>query len=265
MLASTDPFSFESISANPQQEPPSRVVNNIYYELLYNNNFLRIHTNPGRFYHHLQAHFCYQLPDWKLHFAIQPEDLSRAWNILAELFMEKNCLSTMKMIVPSYGTLTWPAFMHGREITIYIYQHKRYYENLNWAHLPTRETQQSREFWLSFLTEAERRLAQHNIRERPHPEGDKPLGRYASLRNEAYIIFNNAWDTIIPKDRRVDFNNNIYCYPPNETGYNAAGHKNPLDRKLYAFFAQSINKKVLRNAGKPQLAIIQQEIRMPAP
>jgi hypothetical protein len=33
----------------------------------------------------------------------------------------------MKMVVADYGVETWPAHMNGREITVYIYQHKKYY------------------------------------------------------------------------------------------------------------------------------------------
>jgi hypothetical protein len=263
MLSPLNPFSYEAVKANPKQEPPALVANGICYEVLHSNGFMRIHTNPGRVYHHLQANYFYQLPDWKLHFSIKPVDLPKAWNIIGELFLERKCLTTMKMVVADYGVETWPENMHGREITVYIYQHKKYYEAVGLPSEPTRETQQSREFWLAFIATAESRLAQHNVKERPHPIGDKPLGRYSSLRNESFIPLKEEWNSIVPPNRRVVFNGRDYCYPPNEAGWNAAGHKNPLKRKLYAFFSQSISKKLLRNSVKPTLASIQQKFRSP--
>ena len=52
--------------------------------------------------------------------------------------------------------------------------------------------------------------------------GDLPLGgRYASLRNEAYVM--------VPEERRPAKHRGcpIYEYPPNDAGWNAAGHKVP--------------------------------------
>lgn len=262
MLSHTHPFSYEAMMKNPKQEPPSLESNGMHYELLHNNNFLRLRTTQGRIYHVMQARYYYQLPDWKLHFAIEPEDLGKAWNIIANLFIEKNCQSSMKMIVADYGVINWPEHMHGREITVYIYQHKKYYEELNWSNEdPVRANQQSREFWLAFAAEAESRLKQNAIKPRPHPEGDKSLGLYVSLRNEAFIKLKKEWESKVSSNNRVEFNGQIYCYPPNEAGHNAAGHKNPLENKLYAFFSQSPVKKINRNKNKNELARIKPSLK----
>jgi hypothetical protein len=260
MLTREHPFSYEAIMANPKQEPPSIELDGNHYEALHSNNFMRLHSNQGRVYHHMQANFYYQLPDWKLHFAIQPEDLGKAWNIIANLFLEKKCQSTMKMIVADYGVERWPEHMYGREITVYIYQHKKYYEKLEWLDEPTSAMQQSREFWLDFAAEAESRLEQNAIKARPHPQGEKVLGKYVSLRNEAFVKVNDEWNAILTNDNKVNFNEQNYCYPPNVAGYNAAGHKNPLDKKLYAFFSQSPFKKNARNKNKQALAQRKEEL-----
>jgi hypothetical protein len=261
MLTPGHPFCYETVMLNPKQVHPDISNGGQEYSLLHNNGFMRIHTIPGRIYHYLQAKYFYQLPDWKLHFSIQPEDLPKAWNIIAELFLEKKCLTTMKMIVADYGEEVWPEHMHGREITVYIYQHKKYYEDVGFPFGPTIQTQQTKEFWLDFMITAEARLAEQNIKERPHPEGDKSMGRYCSLRNESFIPLKEEWKQTVPANRRVPFNRGEYCYPPNEAGWNGAGHKNPLDKKLYAFFAQSYSKKVLRNEIKPLLSTMQEDMK----
>ena len=261
MLSPNHPFSYEAVKANPKQEPPEITVNSIHYEVMHSNGFMRIHTNQGRLYHHLQANYHYQLPDWKIHFSIQPDNMAKAWNIIAELFLEKKCLSTMKIMVDDYGVETWPADMHGREITVYIYQHKKYYENIGFPCEPTQNTQQSREYWQDFIATAESRLAQHAIKERPHPEGDNPLGRYSSIRNESFIVLKEEWHALVPLNRRLAFNGKDYCYPPNVAGWNAAGHKNPLLNKVSAFFSQSWKKKSQRNTVKPELLEIHDNFR----
>ena len=256
MFAANHPFSHETIMADPKQNRDDVSNGDVRYSILHNGGFLRIRTDKGQVYHYLQAKYFYQLPDWKLHFSIHQDDLGKAWNIIAGLFIEKKCLSAMKMIVEDYGALVWPPDMHGREITVYIYQHKWYYESLDFVTLPTRDMQQSKEFWQDFWMTAEARLAEHNVREIAHPVGDNPLGRYCSLRNEAFIPMRTAWEQTIPASRRVSFMNREYCYPPNEAGWNAAGHKNPLMPRVFAFFGQSLKKKKLRREAKDALAAI---------
>jgi hypothetical protein len=261
MSASHNPFLYETIMENPKlARPLHKVDDNTEYEVLHNNGFLRINTLRCRMYHIYQSRYRYQLPDWKIHFSIVHEDLPKAWNILSTLFMEKKCQSAIKVVVPDWDKFTWPNDMLGREITVYIYQHKKYYDDVE-EYAPTSDMQQSRSLWLSFIETAEARLAEHKIQPLPHPEGDYPLGTYSSLRNEAFILLKPEWVDIVGKPQRALFNNGEYCYPPNVAGWNAAGHKNPLKNNLYAFLGQPIQAKLHRRSIKPILAEMHEDFK----
>jgi hypothetical protein len=73
MLTPVHIFCYETIMQNPKQQP-ELAINGQEYSILHNNGFLKIFTVPGRIYHHLQAKYFYQLPDWKIHFSIEKED-----------------------------------------------------------------------------------------------------------------------------------------------------------------------------------------------
>jgi len=76
-------------------------------------------------------------------------------------------------------------------------------------------------FWFDFITTAEQRFQAINIRTNGGVAvGDLPLPscRYASLRNEAFVI----------EDPTVGLQ-----YPSNQASWNAAKHKNPMEETIY--------------------------------
>lgn len=135
----------------------------------------------------------------------------------------------------------WTEMQRGREITVYIpvyddifgsgYDFIEFDESDNQEDdcnkiLDTKERiiplsrniEHSFSFWTHFVSEAERILSENNIRSAGCANGDLPLGKYVSLRNEAFFI-----DKV----------------PPNEKGWNCAGHALPFDiEDLKRIFSQ---------------------------
>lgn len=253
MLETADLFSYEQIMLAPKEER-SNIFNGVLYYILHNNGWLRLMTDQGRAYHILQAEHHYLLPDWKLHFSIAEEDMPKAWDIVADVFMHLNCNTTMKMKVADYGVNVWNEKMFGREITVYIYRHKHFY-NDHPNFLFTHEFQKPRELWLDFIASAEKELAKNNIHSRGTADGDYSLGAYVSLRNEAYIPLKPEWKDIVPTEQTIKFVGKTYCYPPNIAGYNAAGNLNPLLSRTGRFFQwrpQVKQRHEIRNSLRQQ-------------
>lgn len=232
MLNSTHTFSYENITRNRRTLIDKR-VRHLDYHVLDNGGFIKLSTLKGRFYHQYQAMYYHQLPDWKIHFSIHQEDLPKAWNIIAHIFLDMQCRSIMKMIIGDYDGFFWPSSMRGREITVYIYQHSRFYEKLEpdaFVQL-LQEDEHLRSYWLEFIQRAEQALAANNIRTCGLAIGDLSLENchYASLRNEAYVKFQKEWNDIVPMGQRAKFNGEVFCYPPSIEGlYNGVCHPNPL-------------------------------------
>ena len=227
-------FSYASIQKN-RQTPITRLkqtIQNINYHVLDNAGFIKLATVKGRLYHYHQAEYYHQVPDWKLHFSIIDEDLAKAWDIIAELFVNWQCRSIMKMITDNCGDTSWPEAMHGREITIYIYQHSPYYENLmaDPTDQLSKKDEHPAKFWFALITTIESALKDHHIRSRGLAKGDQKLGDYASLRNEAYVEYLPKWGEMLPKIEPIIFNGKSYCYPPSIEGLvNGAAHQYPFD------------------------------------
>ena len=92
------------------------------------------------------------------------------------------------------------------------------------------EFQHDPAFWRNFVTDAEQALWVAGIASHGGTaEGDVPLGRYASLRNEAFIQ---------GREMREDGRTGppTFIYPPNEAGWNAAGHPTPIHVPLHSRF-----------------------------
>lgn len=49
------------------------------FELLVSNGFLKLYTLPGRAYWVAQTQAVHITPDWKIHFSIAKQDISKAW------------------------------------------------------------------------------------------------------------------------------------------------------------------------------------------
>ena len=71
--------------------------------------------------------------------------------------------------------------------------------------------------WFQFIQKCEARLLREGVRSRGCASGDYSLGRYASLRNEAFVPVRNSQQQWVE------------AMPSNELGWNAAGHPCPLD------------------------------------
>ena len=103
----------------------------IKIELLVTNGFVKLYTLKGRLYNCKQNEEFHTLPDWKFHFNIHIEDISKAWKIISESFF-KNLINNIKEEDISEDiVIAMKAFNinlckkndipKGREITIYIY------------------------------------------------------------------------------------------------------------------------------------------------
>lgn len=214
-------FQHQDIMAEPKR--PVRAYGD--YHILHNNGFIKLATMAGRVYWVKQAEQANRNPDWKIHFSIQEESLPMAWNTLAQLFIEQKCKFGMKMCYVRFSE-----HMRGREITVYIFQYHESYANNGFF---TAEDEQSVDFWKNFIKIAEERLQQRGVKSNGTAVGDKPLGVYASLRNEAFVPFQEGW--FIPSSGLPGLDptqklEGQFVYPPNEAGYNGAKQKDPFSK-----------------------------------
>eukprot|EP00039_Didymoeca_costata_P016444 m.296784 g.296784 ORF g.296784 m.296784 type:complete len:346 (+) comp16393_c8_seq4:154-1191(+) len=186
------------------------------YGVLHTGGFVRLCTSRGRVYWNAQNETGHVTPDWKLHFSVNMDDIGKAWNILAALFMEMKAEVGMKATyIPASE---WSEGQRGREITVYIFVHnysyKGYMQNVfpdidHMLYLGPEIAIYESPYWISFILEAERRLTKAGIRSRGVADGDLGLPgcTFASLRNEAFVGG---------------------IYPPNNLGWNAANQPNPF-------------------------------------
>lgn len=232
------PFRWEEIEREPKAPKYclARAHRTTEYELLHTGGFLRLCTERGRVYWLAQNEHDHRPPDWKIHFSVQPQHVPLAWDVLTRLFMDRGCDFGMKAVAAE-ALSDWPARQRGRELTVYIFQHDAaaYPEGgpmMQFCSAGTEhrfwlgtEFERDSDFWMRFVRDAE--LALETAGAASHggaANGDLSLGgRYASLRNEAFIPLCRQGS------RDMD-----YGYPPNEAGWNAAGHLCPVKLPLYA-------------------------------
>jgi len=205
------------------------------YEILHTGGFLRLCTERGRVYWMAQNEHDHCLPDWKLHFSVSPAHVPRAWDVLTQVFMEKACDFGMKAVAQE-ALETWPAHQRGREITVYIFQNHPAYTGggpmMDCCDPDTAyrfwlgcEFERPSSFWHDLVRDAEAALHKAGIESHGGTAiGDLPLDGlgYASLRNEAFI-------PIQENSGRHGCRHTVYVYPPNSAGWNAAGHRSPLE------------------------------------
>ena len=174
------------------------------YHLLDTGGFLRLCTDRGRSYWLAQNESFHTTPDFKLHVSVPLEFVLPAWKLLTELFVEMHCDFGMKMTTTT-DAARWGT-QRGREITVYMFVYDDSYPFIDDPdqHLdPVFERIYNGAFWRRFVEAAEALLQQAGIPSNGCADGDFPLTEHVSVRNEAYV------DGV---------------YPPNDKGYNAAGH-----------------------------------------
>ena len=236
----------------------------IKIELLVTNGFVKLYTIKGRLYNCKQNNYNHTLPDWKFHFNINIEDIPKAWEIITELYFKQIINDTKQEDINEDIIIAMKAFNtnlvsensipKGREITIYIYT---YNEKLNEEpeelevedekgnkknvkFIFIKKDEKNFNFYYNLLIDIEKGLNKANIRQRIKngvADGDLWLGKYVSLRNEAY------W-----KNEEDD-----YVYPPNEKGWNSIKQKKPFNWIQIFFIRYSL---VYKNKNKNTLFIL---------
>lgn len=94
------------------------------YHVLHTGGFVRLCTHRGRSYWNAQNESGHVTPDWKLHFSTHLDDVGKAWDILAALFLEMKAEIGLKAVLHKKGTEQgdrWSEVQRGRELTVYIY------------------------------------------------------------------------------------------------------------------------------------------------
>lgn len=227
-------FSWETISESPKEQRSITLdagrnfLKPMNYHILHGNGFIRLATTKGRVYWLIQNSKEHGTPDWKFHISVSLNDLNRAWNIIAAVFMESRCEIGMKITTGE----DWPISQYGREITIYCYIHCSDYEK-NYLTEESKsdpdfrlgkdiENLYSTVFWYAFLTKVDKLLKKSNIINNGKAVGDLELPGldYVTLRNESFVNIDG-----------------VPTYPPNSMGYNPTSQRNPF-LKLYYFLKQ---------------------------
>jgi hypothetical protein len=195
------------------------------YEAICNNGFTKLFTEKCRIYWLAQNEHEHKTPDWKFHVSVVKEDIPKSWDLLIELFIAMNCRSGMKVCYLKENDRTAP----GREITIYIYKHYYGYDTseLCEGRLSIAD-EHSEDYWLDMFKRIECVLEDSKIRPNGCANGDLPLGKYVSIRNEVFVHCDE-------KD--------VGIYPPDECGWNALGH--PLPFNIDKFRVGKIRRKNL--------------------
>lgn len=242
LAATAEPFPF--YWAQIEDEPKvwrnclKRAHRTMEYEILHTGGFVRLCTERGRVYWLAQNEHDHRLPDWKIHFSVKPQCVPLAWDILTQLFVAESCDFGMKAVAGE-ALSSWPASQRGREITVYIFQdHEAYAGGGPMMDLCAKgsehrfwlgpEFERDADFWAHFIRIAEAALAAAGVETNGGvAAGDLPLGTYASVRNEAFVL--ERPDAAVRGGRRSPL---LYVYPPNFEGWNAAGHSCPLKLPL---------------------------------
>jgi len=237
--AEPHPFTWETIEQEPKVMRSCLVRSHrtMEYEILHTGGFLRLCTERGRVYWLAQNTEDHRPPDWKLHFSIHPRHVPRAWDVLSRLFLTRACDFGMKAVAGE-ALDSWPEAQRGRELTVYIFQYHEAYRGggpmMECCKPGTEhrfylgpEFERDATFWAELVRDAEEALAAAGVESHGGTAcGDLPLGgRYASLRNEAFVP--------VRQDEEAEHGTD-YIYPPNKAGWNAAGHPCPLRVPLVA-------------------------------
>ena len=230
-----------SYAINHRLEIPNQYISiksrKILIELLVTNGFVKLYTNKGRIYNISQNIDFHSIPDWKFHFNVKPEHIPKAFNIISETLLKHIIETTEEKDIPEDLIISMKAYninlctemQRGREITLYIYTFdERLNENpyeldsqdengnlKNIKYIFEKKEEKNFKFYYDLLIDIEKQLDLENIRQTIKDgcaDGDLWIGKYASLRNEAYCKSINGG----------------FIYPPNENGWNARRQKLPF-------------------------------------
>lgn len=218
---------------------PKHSFNGIEYEAMCNNGYVKLYTIPGKIYWLIQNTFNHLTPDWKFHVSVQDKDLEKAWNIVAEIFVLKNCRSSMKVKYKKENKNT----VRGREITVYIAIWDDKYEksDIGEEFKFNKNIEQNEDFWYDMFDCIEKSLKENNISSNGLARGDYALGNYVSIRNESYI-----------SDKYSD----VEIYPPDWSGWNAAQQKLPFELNRFKRVKEVSSRNMMINLGVLTLIIL---------
>lgn len=229
----------------------NRLLHRSGYFLGASNSFVRLMTLTARRYWLAQATAEHMTADWKIHFSIRPRDIPLAFNLLSELYYNTKLPIGLKARYPDdwkdYEN-KWPAHMRGREITVYIFLYENTAKNnhqtmlysindlnkpiqmIDWTLSSTKDIYASHDLetndqiplerYYDYVIEAEKLLEEYRIESNGCADGDYPIGKYTSLRNEKFVAIEDD-DKIIR-----------LRYPPNECGYNGSNDRRDLTKEL---------------------------------
>jgi hypothetical protein len=195
----------------------------IEYSAICNNGFIKLHSTKGKVYWLTQNDLSHLTPDWKFHVSVVHEDVPRAWDLVAKIFIENCCRSGVKVMYLKENERV----KRGREITFYIYKHDDLFKSNSIANdfFLSIADEHSEDYWVHIFNTIERTLEENDIRSNGLAVGDYPIGKYVSLRNEAFVF---------------DVRTKLHVYPSDNSGWNAADH--PLPFNINAF-----NPNIRRN------------------
>ena len=209
----------------------------IRIELLVTNGFVKLYTYKGRVYNIFQNNDEHTIPDWKFHFNVKREHIPKSFNIISQTLLEhiiknteeKDIIDDLIISMKAYNINLCTEMQAGREITLYIYT---FDERLNEETYEIDDKDENGEikkikytfnkneekkfnFYYNLLIDIEKKLESKKIKKTIKDGcayGDLWIGKYASLRNEAYC----------------EGKNDGYVYPPNEKGWNSTKQKMPF-------------------------------------
>ena len=209
----------------------------IRIELLVTNGFVKLYTYKGRLYNIFQNNDEHTIPDWKFHFNVKREHIPKSFNIISQTLLEhiiknteeKDIIDDLIISMKAYNINLCTEMQAGREITLYIYT---FDERLNESpfelddkdeegkikkikYIFTKNEEKKFKFYYDLLIDIEKKLEAENINQTVKngcAYGDLWIGKYASLRNEAYCKGENGG----------------LVYPPNEKGWNSTKQKMPF-------------------------------------
>ena len=246
----------------------NRMLQRSGYYLGASNQFVRLFTLTARRYWLAQATSEHLTADWKIHFSIRPRDIPVAFNLLSELYFDMKMPIGLKARYPDHWKdyeNQWPEKMRGREITVYILLYEKtnstkrtmsYSGDDQWTrkglidvqlsrsndiyadHDLTEKDQISIDRYLDYAVRAEKLLEENHIQSNGCADGDFPIGKYTSLRNEKFVAIENNSNSLSDTPKLI--------YPPNECGYNGAGDKQDLAQEIISLNVYIERKKRTR-------------------